>query len=337
VLGAHPSPTSRGRGPRNMPQDNTAGGGLTADAQRTLRIYLDALFGAEPAGGFIEVRYKLTRDPRTKWGKKFFPCEDPGRAAAFIERQGALTDTYVGVAPRRANRGSKDAVKRVHALFVDADEPEAQPALRAFDPAASILISTGRPGLHGYWPLFPPASPDKAEAAIRRLRAALGADPRAMDASRVLRPPATCNFKYGEPRPVTCERMEVAYYTSLEEVVGSLPDVTPPAPKTAPRAVQWQDADDPLRGIEPTVYVAALTGQVVGRDGKIHCPFPDHEDSDPSFHVYPTADEGVWCFGCGRGGSIIDLGEHLYGIEPRGAGYHEIRRRLAADLLGTAA
>jgi len=62
--------------------------------------------------------------------------------------------------------------------------------------------------------------------------------------------------------------------------------------------------------------------------GKIVCPF--HEDTDPSLHVY---DETGWsCFGCGRGGTIIDLGAAMWNIEPRGKGYHEIRRRLQVTL-----
>ena len=43
------------------------------------------------------------------------------------------------------------------------------------------------------------------------------------------------------------------------------------------------------------------------------------------------------CFaGCG-GGSIIDLGALLYGIEPRGRGFTDIRKRLAKDLLAASA
>ncbi len=44
-----------------------------------------------------------------------------------------------------------------------------------------------------------------------------------------------------------------------------------------------------------------------------HCPFPDHEDNDPSFHVTAgtpyTSGEELWkCFGCGReGGTIFKL------------------------------
>jgi DNA primase len=35
------------------------------------------------------------------------------------------------------------------------------------------------------------------------------------------------------------------------------------------------------------------------------CPLPDHEDTTPSFYVYPP--ERWWCYGCGRGGDVVDL------------------------------
>jgi hypothetical protein len=38
---------------------------------------------------------------------------------------------------------------------------------------------------------------------------------------------------------------------------------------------------------------------------KARCPLPDHEDPTPSFYIYP--DRRYWCFGCGRGGDVIDL------------------------------
>ncbi len=82
--------------------------------------------------------------------------------------------------------------------------------------------------------------------------------------------------------------------------------------------------------IPPPIYVEALTGRAVGRDGKVACPF--HDDGTPSLHVYEDAERGWACFGCGRGGTIIDFGAELFGIEPRGADYHRIRERLEADL-----
>lgn len=47
-------------------------------------------------------------------------------------------------------------------------------------------------------------------------------------------------------------------------------------------------------------------GKLVGR-----CPLPDHEDRTPSFYCYAGEHAGFydssWCFGCSRGGDVIDL------------------------------
>ena len=43
-------------------------------------------------------------------------------------------------------------------------------------------------------------------------------------------------------------------------------------------------------------------------DGR--CPLPDHDDHDPSFYIYPL---GRWCYGCNRGGDVIDLEFHCGG------------------------
>ena len=32
---------------------------------------------------------------------------------------------------------------------------------------------------------------------------------------------------------------------------------------------------------------------------------PDHEDRTPSFYIYPPG--RWWCYGCGRGGDVVDL------------------------------
>ena len=42
--------------------------------------------------------------------------------------------------------------------------------------------------------------------------------------------------------------------------------------------------------------------QQVGRRRKCRCPFPWHEDSEPSFTVFP--DQHWFCFGCWMGGDI---------------------------------
>lgn len=129
-------------------------------------------------------------------------------------------------------------------------------------------------------------------------------------------------------------------YTTARELVGRLID--PPAAPTAsrppaPRQAPGEDQDgDALQTIPPATYIEALTGRVAGRDGKVCCPLPGHEDRTPSLQTYPEPADGWHCFGCGRGGTIIDFAAHLWGIAPRGRNYHELRRRLAGELLRSA-
>ena len=90
--------------------------------------------------------------------------------------------------------------------------------------------------------------------------------------------------------------------------------------------MEARSASDPLLRIPPGVYVQVLTGQAVGRDRKVSCPL--HEDRVPSLHVYERPEQGWYCFGCRRGGSIYDLAADLYGLPPRGHDFLALRERL---------
>ena len=63
--------------------------------------------------------------------------------------------------------------------------------------------------------------------------------------------------------------------------------------------------------------VAEHYGFHPGRSGFIQCPF--HQgDRTASLKIYPGA--GGWkCFGCGRGGSVVDFAMELFGISFRQA------------------
>ncbi len=300
-----------------------------------LATFLDLLYGGEPDGSFAELRFKLRNGGM---GQDFVAVRDRERLARLIQARGRSTDCYLGVAPRIRPQGTRGAVERVHALWADCDSPESIEALKHFEPAPSMVIASGS-GQHAYWSLWPPVGPDEAERANRRLAHALGADMQATDCARILRPPQTFNFKTGTPRPVTLERLAGEVYTA-EDVVGHLPDL-PSAERRPTAPVRALTAtDDPLMGLPAAIYIEALTGQEVGRDGKIGCPF--HEDRTPSLHVFerpktPGSVPGWKCFGCNRSGTIIDFAAALYNLEPRGRGYHEIRKRLEADLLGAVA
>jgi hypothetical protein len=292
-----------------------------------LLSYLDLLFGAEPPSSYAELRWKL-RDG-AGMGREFVRLTDQGRLADLIRAKGRDTDIYIGVAPRDCQQGGRDAVSRLHALWVDLDDAGGLDRLAAFAHEPSMLIRSGA-GHHAYWALWPPIGPADAERANRRLAHALGGDMRATDAARILRPPSTVNLKTGKAVPVEMVAMHVEHYDA-RELVRELPD--PPGKARGARLATPIASDDPLRAIPPAVYVEALAGEAPDRDGKVRCPF--HDDGTPSLHVYDGGG-GWFCYGCEAGGSIIDFGAALYGLEPRGKDYQEIRRRLAADLLGGA-
>lgn len=287
--------------------------------------------GRKPAG-LVEVRYRMTGG-RPGMGQMWVPCAEPRPFVGTVLGLGEQTDVYVGAAPRRERNGGKRAVEAAWALWVDCDDAEAADRLRAFEPAPTMLVRSGREGaLHGWWSLSEPlAAPDNLERALSRLAHCLGADSACCDAGRIMRAAGTFNHKRGEPVPVAVERLEVHAY-SADDVVGALP--APPATErgaarsSSPTALP--SGDDSLLSIEPAVYIEALTGREVGRDRKVTCPF--HDDRTPSLHVYETPEQGWACFsGCG-GGTIIDFGAKLYATEPRGSGYHKIRERLERDL-----
>lgn len=101
------------------------------------------------------------------------------------------------------------------------------------------------------------------------------------------------------------------------------------ATATKPETVALS-GDDPLKNIEPRVYVEALTGETVPANGWLSCPLPDHDDHTPSFQVLHSH----WrCFGCNRGGGVIDLAAALYAIEPRGPDYWRLRDRIVEALV----
>jgi hypothetical protein len=307
------------------------------DQRLALLQYLNALFGAEPIGAFAELRIAGPR-PLGGMAQRFFDVRDTAAIAAEVVRAGPRSDVYIGVAPRSRREGTRAAVERVHCLWVDVDDDRER--LRAFRPLPAIVVESGT-GLHAYWPLIDPIGPDEVEVANRQLAQAVDGDPRSTDAARILRPPGTFNHKGDQRRPVTIVRCKAEVF-ALEDVVGKLPPLATSAPtgRDADRRGERREVDptDALGSIAPPVYLGLLCGvDVPDRGGMVRCPLPDHEDRTPSCYVYADAAAGWYCYGCGRGGSLIDLGAALWGVDPRGRGYHDLRRRLAAELTGRAA
>jgi DNA primase len=59
------------------------------------------------------------------------------------------------------------------------------------------------------------------------------------------------------------------------------------------------------RLLDPVRYGSSL---------KCRCPYPDHEDNNPSFYLYP--DSRFFCYGCKRHGDVVDLWALVKGLRP---------------------
>jgi hypothetical protein len=109
---------------------------------------------------------------------------------------------------------------------------------------------------------------------------------------------------------------------------------TPTTTSTDKGRVELPEHDDPLKRIPAAVYLPAIACVVVSSSGRCRCPMPDHPDEHPSAKAYGTR----WvCFSCGARGDVIKLASEVYGLEPRGRDFIELRRLIAAALGGTRA
>ena len=306
---------------------------------RDLVAYLTVLAGPEPAGRYLELRSRAERG----MAQRFTDAARPTEAAAAIAALSRLRDVYVGCAPRRRRAGGKDAITEAWTLWVDCDSKESIDQLAGFSPQPAIVVRSGR-GLHAYWPLAAPLSREPLERANRRLAYRLDACQSAVtNIAAILRPPGTANFKYEPPAPVVLARFTGERFPA-REVAGGLADPPGRARPGRPRDPRARSGDL-LLAIEPAVYIEALTGRRVGRDGKVACPF--HPDERPSLHAYPDPADGWTCYSarCWRGdrpngGDIYSLAAQLWltgqsrDAPLRGKRFIEVRERLMVLFFG---
>jgi DNA primase len=97
------------------------------------------------------------------------------------------------------------------------------------------------------------------------------------------------------------------------------------------RGVSYVRPIDAAKEAVPVIDLAdRLTGpgglRRVGKEWAGHCPLPDHEDKTPSFTVSPEKNV-FWCFGCLRGGDVVELARLAWEYDQRDA------HIAAADLL----
>lgn len=292
------------------------------------RLFVGALFASAPACSLVEVRVRHGGGMR----QSFHRVEALAELVAEIACSAISADVFVGVVPRaRRAGGRRDLVKLASVLWVDCDTRAAVAALRTFRPQPSIMVASGGVwGRHAYWLLREPVAVEDVERANRRLAWGLTADLASSEPARILRPAGSMWHKSSPPVAVRLLQIDDVRRHELDEIVGRLDDA-PVARRIAEPPRRAGSVEDPLLAIAPAVYVERLTGEVVGRGGKVRCPF--HQDRTPSLHVYTEPERGWYCFGCRQGGSVYDLAALLWRTGTHGHRFVELRERLIAQLL----
>lgn len=66
------------------------------------------------------------------------------------------------------------------------------------------------------------------------------------------------------------------------------------------------------------------------------CPLPDHDEKTPSFTVYEEDERGWYCYGCKRGGDVLDLwmAAHRIPSEQKWTALVEMASHYGVELLG---
>ncbi|MEM6852910.1 MAG: AAA family ATPase [Planctomycetota bacterium] len=144
-----------------------------------------------------------------------------------LEQINATASVYFGVNPRNGRGGKREDVELCRCLFADFDGGVTVDDVWATIEAAglprpSATVNSGG-GVHVYWRLADPITPDEFELWQPRLIQLLGSDTKPKDAPRVMRLPGTINRKYDHaPR---CEVVEITGEVfDAEDIVMRLPD-----------------------------------------------------------------------------------------------------------------
>jgi hypothetical protein len=87
-----------------------------------------------------------------------------------------------------------------------------------------------------------------------------------------------------------------------------------PAPlyKSPTNSYGFRKCCEAVRDAAPIAEVASRYTKLEPLGGNAwfvgRCALLDHEDKSPSFYIYPLG--RWWCYGCGRGGDVVDLEFH---------------------------
>lgn len=152
----------------------------------------------------VEVRILRAGEARTHaWCR----AEALASHAPELEKlNGGGWNIHPGVNPRHAHQRGDTAVKLARVLFADHDHSSIEQASRCIRdagmPAPTLMMASGG-GVHSYWRLAEPLTPEHWRTWQLDLAAMLGSDPKISNPERLGRLPGFANHKYDPPIPAT--------------------------------------------------------------------------------------------------------------------------------------
>jgi len=198
-------------------------------------------------------------------------------------------------------------------VWADADTPDAVARARELAAAVPLRLVVESGGaadpaerrLHLYALADRWLDPDELEAANAALAERLGSD-RVGDRGRLMRLPGTRNLKSGRPgrwcRILAADLRDAG--VGVQRIVGDRP--LRPADRRVPgRGNGSRPRAGALEALVPREWFAALEpGREITRYGYARCPL--HEEQIPSLKLYDLPEDGWYCWGCGRGGDLVE-------------------------------
>ena len=183
-----------------------------------LDYYLDVLFdGLE---GYV---YSPVKTP-TSWDQNFFsyPQERP-KLIEHIKSQSAIGDVYISPAVYKSKVANKESIKALQCIWVEFDGMEQIKFRNVADP--SMIVQTSMSShVHCYW-RTDRLNQQAVEDYNRRLHYYLEADYSGWDATQLLRPPGTFNYKRSLPTSLVLKNQVQYKLDSFDQI----PEV--PAPQ----------------------------------------------------------------------------------------------------------
>lgn len=197
--------------------------------------YLKFLFEGLDGYVYIARCSRNEKFERTGWTQHFFKYpEDLVKITSFIKV--SVEDVYVSPSIYSSQKAEKSDFKSSNVIWTELDDGRtlqiATPGTKDWDiydcPMPSLRIQSGFPGNeHWYWRLLDPiTSAEHLESINRGLAYTFKADQSGWDATQVLRPPDTINFKYSQ-HPMT-KVLYSGYEEHLESSFNKLEPIAPP-------------------------------------------------------------------------------------------------------------